>query len=145
MYRNLNPADSRPPRSVESQLRDLTQDLAMAFNTGNFDQAAALFANDGVLMTPGQESAHGRKPIESSLQRLGDAGYSDLRFETTRVENSGEMAMELGRFSMAVHKTDGTVVPERGSYVRVWRRLGAWQVVADSWTRTVQAAGERAA
>ena len=44
--------DSRPFRDVESQLRDLTQDFAMSFNTGNYDQAAGLFATDGELMAP---------------------------------------------------------------------------------------------
>ena len=39
-------------RDVESQLRDLTQDFATSFNTGNYDQAAGLFASDGELMAP---------------------------------------------------------------------------------------------
>jgi hypothetical protein len=42
-------------------------------------------------------------------------------------------------------KPDGTQVPERGKYVRVWRRLGIWLLMADCWSRTQQAVGERAA
>jgi len=53
--------------------------------------------------------------------------------------------MELGRFSVVVHKADGTVIPERGKYVKVWRRLGAWLVLADCWSRTAQVANDRAA
>jgi hypothetical protein len=45
-------SDTRPFRDVQSQIRDLTQDFATAFNTGNYDQAAVLFASDGVLMVP---------------------------------------------------------------------------------------------
>ena len=93
-------ADSRPFRDVESQLRDLTQDFATSFNTGNYDQAAALFAGDGVLMAPQLEAAYGQKPVERLLRQLGEAGYSDLRLETTRVEHSGDMAMEFGRFTV---------------------------------------------
>jgi len=117
----------------------------MSFNTGNFDQAAALFTKDGVLMTPCLEAAHGQKQVEGSLRQLGDAGYSELRLETIRVEHSSDMAMELGRFTVQLRMADGTVVPERGSYVKVWRRLGAWLVLADCWSRTVQQVGERAA
>src|SRR6476620_484764 len=138
MYRpyTSSPADLRPFRDVESQLRDLSQDFAMSFNTGNQDQAAALFAVDGVLMAPHHEAANGQKSIEQLLRRLGDAGYSDLRMETTRVDHSGDMAMELGRFSYVVRRSDGTMIPERGKYVRVWRRLGAWLMIADCWSRT---------
>jgi len=138
-------ADSRPSRDVETQLRDLTQDFVMAFNTGNYDQAAGLFALDGVLMTPQREPAYGQKQVERLLRQLRDAGYGDLRLETTRIDHSGDMAMELGRFSLVLRQADGTVAPERGKYVKVWRRLGAWLVMADCWSRTAQVITERAA
>lgn len=147
MYRSYSSpqADSRPFRDVETQLRDLTQDFAMSFNTGNYDQAAALFAADGVLMAPQRESAYGPKPVERLLRQMGDAGYSDLRLETTRVDHSGDMAMELGRFTVIARQPDGTKLAERGKYVKVWKRLGAWLVMAECWSRSAQTAGDRAA
>ena len=147
MYRpyTTTPADMRPLRDVESQLRDLTQDFATSFNTGNYDQAASLYAVDGVLMAPHYEGAHGRKLVERVLRDLGEKGYSDLRLETTRVEHSGDMAMELGRFTVLVRKADGTRTPERGKYMRVWRRLGAWLLAADCWSRTQISVNDRAA
>ena len=147
MYRpySSSQTDSRPLRDVESQLRDLTQDFATSFNTGNYDQAAALFASDGVMMAPSQDAAYGQRAVENLLRRMGDAGYSDLRLETMRVEHSGDMAMELGRFTVVVRQTDGALVPGRGKYVKVWRRLGAWLVIADSWSGTAQAVSDRAA
>ena len=147
MYRpyTSSPADSRPFRDVESQLRDLTQDFATSFNTGNYDLAAALFTSDGVLMAPHYEGAHGQKLVERLLRQLGEAGYSNLRLETTRVEHSGDMAMEIGRFSVVVRKADGTMMSERGKYVKVWRRLGVWRLMADCWSRTPLAVSDRAA
>jgi len=138
-------ADPRPPRSVESQLRDLSQDFAMSFNTGNFDQAATLFAKEGVLMIPRNEAAYGQKQVERLLRQLGDAGYTDLRLQTSRVEYSGDMAMEIGRFTVLVRTADGAAIPESGSYVKVWRRLGAWLIIGDCWSRTGQAVSDRAA
>ena len=137
--------DPRPFRDVESQLRDLTQDFAMSFNTGNYDQAASLFASDGELMAPLYEGAHGPKAVERLLRQLGEAGYGDLRMETLRVEYSGDMAMEVGRFSVVVRSADGTMVPERGKYVKVWRRLGVWRLLADCWSRSPLVVSERAA
>jgi len=147
MYRsNTNtPAEFRPLRDVESQLREQTQDFAMAFNTGNYDHAARLFAGDGVLMAPMHEAAYGQKPVERLLRELGESGYSDLRLETKRVDHSGDMAMELGTFSAVIRKADGSLVSERGKYVKVWRRLGAWLIVADCWSGTSPASSVKAA
>ncbi|SRR5581483_579894 len=147
MYRSFSdfPTDFRPLRDVESQVRDLTQDFSTSFNTGNYDQAASLFARDGVLMAPHYEGAYGQQAVERVLRKLGESGYTDLRMETTRVDHSGDMAMELGRFSVLVHQSDGTITPERGKYVRVWRRFGAWLIVGDCWSRTAAVVSERAA
>jgi ketosteroid isomerase-like protein len=138
-------ADSRPFRDVESLLRDLTQDFATSFNTGNYDLAAGLFATDGVLLAPLYEGAYGQKAVEHLLRELREAGYSDLRLETMRIDHSGDMAMELGRFSCTLLKADGTVSQDRGKYVKVWRRLGAWLIIADCWSRTASAVNDRAA
>jgi ketosteroid isomerase-like protein len=147
MYRpNANSlSDSRPFRDAESQIRDLTQDFAISFNTGNYDQAVGMFANDGVLMVPDHQAAYGQKSVERLLRRIGETEYGGLRLDTTRVEHSGDMAMEIGQFSAVARTADGTMMPESGKYVKVWRRLGVWLIIADCWSRTLEQASDRAA
>jgi uncharacterized protein (TIGR02246 family) len=143
MYRSYSSslADSRPFMDVESQIRSLTQDFVTSFNTGNYDQVAALFALDGVFMAPHHEPALGPKAVERLLRQFGEAGYGDLRVETLRVEYSGDMAMETGRYSVAVRQANGTTVADRGKYLKVWRRLGAWLILADCWSSNLPTAG----
>ena len=124
---------SNPRLDVESTIRGLTQDFCMAFNTGNYDQAAALFSSDGVLMLSHREWSQGPKAIERMLRRDGDSGYQNLRFETTRVEYSGDMAIEMGRYSVSMERGNATVT-DAGKFLRAWRRLGAWRIVGDSWS-----------
>jgi uncharacterized protein (TIGR02246 family) len=142
MYRPYSSslADSRPYLDVESQIRGLTQDFVTSFNTGNYDHVARLFAPDGVSMAPHHEPAHGQREVEHLLRKFGEAGYGDLRVETTRVEYSGDMAMEIGRYSMAIRQANGTTAADRGKYVRVWRRLGAWLIMADCWSSNLPVA-----
>jgi ketosteroid isomerase-like protein len=52
-----------------------------------------------------------------------------------RVDSSGDMAMEVGRYSVTIRNQNGTLMAERGKYVKVWRRLGAWLILADCWSR----------
>jgi uncharacterized protein (TIGR02246 family) len=136
MYRPYSSslADSRPFLDVQSLIRNLTQDFVTSFNTGNYDQVAALFAQDGAFMAPHYDPAYGPKAVEHLLRQFGEAGYEDLRLETIRVEASGDLAMEIGRFSVAIRQPDGTILADRGKYLKAWRRLGAWLIVADCWS-----------
>jgi uncharacterized protein (TIGR02246 family) len=136
MYRPYSSslAESRPFMDVESLIRNLAQDFVTSFNTGNYDQVAALFAQDGAFMAPHHDPAYGPKAVERLLRQCAEAGYEDLRLETIRVEASGELAMEIGRYTVAIRQSDGTILADRGKYVKAWRRLGAWLIVADCWS-----------
>ncbi len=124
---------------VQSTIRGLTQDFATAFNTGNYDQAAGLFAPDGFFMAPQREAVQGQKPIEQTLRSYGDGGYQNLRLETTRVDHSGDMAVEIGRYTIAIQQPNGTTIADRGKYVHCWRRFGAWLMSADCWSSDLPA------
>ena len=141
MYRSSSGSTSRVNSwlDVQSAVRGLTQDFATAFNTGNYDQAAALFTSDGFLMPPQREAVQGQKPIELMLRKLGEAGYENLRLETTRVEESGDMAVEIGRYTVAVQQANGTTVADRGKFVQVWRRLGIWLMTTNCWNSDLSA------
>jgi uncharacterized protein (TIGR02246 family) len=119
---------------VQSLIRNLSQDFVTSFNTGNYDQAATLFAQDGAFMAPHHDPAYGPKAVERLLRQFGEAGYEDLRLETVRVDASGDMAVEIGRYTVAIRQPDGTVMADRGKYVKAWRRLGAWLIAADCWS-----------
>jgi uncharacterized protein (TIGR02246 family) len=136
MYRPYSSslADSRPFLNVDSLIRNLDQDFVTSFNTGNYDQVAALFAQDGAFMAPHHDPAYGPKAVEHLLRQFAESGYEDLRLETIRVEASGDLAMEIGRYSVGIRKPDGTIIADRGKYVKAWRRLGAWLIVADCWS-----------
>jgi uncharacterized protein (TIGR02246 family) len=119
---------------VESTIRGLTQDFCMNFNTGNYDQVASLFAADGQFLAPHQEPVSGTRAIERKLREYGETGFQDLRLETTQVEGSGDIAMEVGRYSVSiVGDAKGTKI-DRGKYLTVWRRLGAWRISAACWS-----------
>ena len=127
-------ADFRPFLDVQSLIRNLAQDFVTSFNTGNYDQVAALFTQDGAFMAPHHDPAYGPKAVERLLRQIGEAGYEDLRLETVRVESSGDLAMEIGRYTVAIRQPDGTILADRGKYVKAWRRLGVWLIVADCWS-----------
>ena len=138
MYRSSSSVPNRF-QDVETTIRGLTQDLSMAFNTGNYDQVAALFVTDGVIMPPNRSQAEGARAIEQASRALGEAGYEDLRFETLRVSHSGDIAVETGRYSIMRRQENGTTVADRGKFVHTWRRLGAWLMTTECWNSDLPA------
>ena len=136
MYRPYpgSPAGSTGPSDVEGTIRGLTQDFSMNFNTGNYDQVASLFASDAVYMAPHQEPVIGSRLIERKLREFGESGHQDLRLETNRVESSGDMAMEMGRYSVSIVSDTRGTQTDHGKYLTVWRRLGAWRIAAACWS-----------
>jgi ketosteroid isomerase-like protein len=87
-----------------------------------------------------RESSQGPKGIERVLRQYGDAGYQSLRFETTRVDYSGDMAIEMGRYTISF-AVGNRAVGDSGKFLRAWRRLGAWRIVGDSWSSSVSIDG----
>ena len=135
---------SGPLMDVGSTIRDIVQDFATAFNTGNYDHCASQFSPDGCFMPPNHEAVQGNKAIERTLQHFADQGYQDLRLETTRVDSSGDMAIEIGRYTVSIKQANGTTLIDRGKYLNAWRRFGVWLKLADCWSSDLPAiASER--
>jgi ketosteroid isomerase-like protein len=127
----LNPGGTS---DTETTIRNQTQDFCLAFNTGNYDHSATLFATDGMLMCSNRAPVQTAKLVERGLQQMAEAGYQDLRMETVRVENSGDMAMEIGRYRLTIRGADGSSSSDEGKFLTTWRRMGAWRILATCWS-----------
>ena len=139
-YRSFgSPTPSGPLMDVESTIREIDQDFCTAFNTGNYDTCAALYASEGCFMAPNCEMVQGKSAIERALQKFADLGYENLRLEPIRIEGSGDMAIEIGRYTVSIRQGNGTTVVDRGKYLNAWRRFGAWLKLADCWSSDLPA------
>ena len=126
-----------PLTDAGSTIRGAVQDFCTNFNTGNFDHCVAMYAPDGYFMAPHREMVQGKEAIQRVLQQFADQGYEDLRLETLRVESSGDIAVEIGRYAVSIRQPNGTTVIDRGKYLSAWRRFGAWLKAADCWSSSV--------
>jgi uncharacterized protein (TIGR02246 family) len=126
-----------PLNDVGSTIRDAVQDFCTNFNTGNYDHCVAMYTPDGYFMAPSRETVQGKQAIQRALQQFADQGYEDLRLETLRVESSGDMAVEIGRYAVSIRQPNGTTVVDRGKYLSAWRRFGVWLKAADCWSSDV--------
>jgi uncharacterized protein (TIGR02246 family) len=108
---------------------------AEAYNAGNADGVANLYAEDGILMAPGAPAAAGRGAIQefikSDIEKSKAEGLTFKIGDMTGVGVSGDLGWVSGTFSIT--DASGAAV-DAGKFVSVYRRTnGKWQLVRDTW------------
>ncbi len=125
---------------VADMIQHAGDDWAKHWNAKQLDKVVEIYAEDAVYLPPHHDAVHGREAIREYLKGPLDHGASDLKFEVTYIKQSGDLAYDVGRYSMTVPQSDGSKRADRGKYLAVWRReKGAWKLVADSWSSDLPA------
>ncbi|HKW68184.1 MAG TPA: SgcJ/EcaC family oxidoreductase [Terriglobales bacterium] len=112
------------------------EEWARYWNSRQPDKLAQLYAEDAVYLPPHHPAVHGRQAIREYLSRPLHRDYTDLMFEVTYIKQTGDLAFDVGTYSMEVPKEGGGQRPDKGKYLTVWRKHsgGDWHIVADSWS-----------
>jgi uncharacterized protein (TIGR02246 family) len=135
-------ASSRLPLvgDAENIIRRIGQDWARHWNSQELDELVAAYAENAVYMPPHHAAVHGRAAIREYLKAPLRHGVTDLTFEVTYIKQSGEIAYDVGRYSMTI-PTGGGTRQDRGKYLTVWKRQsnGEWRIVADSFSSDLPA------
>ena len=109
-------------------LRAADQRALVAFREGDGETMDALYAENAVLVNPGEEPLEGRSAIDSlHRNEMARPGYV-LDWEPIRVEvaESGDLGYVYGRWSG--RSEDGSLPDDHGYYVNVYRKIdGTWR------------------
>jgi uncharacterized protein (TIGR02246 family) len=125
---------------VESHISQIGQQWARHWNAGNLEKLIEAYAPDAVYMPPHHAAVHGREAIHEYLRGPMAHGVGELTYEVTFIKHSGDLAYDVGRYTMSVPR-DGGKRQDRGKYLTVWRRQpdGDWKIVADTWSSDLPA------
>lgn len=134
-----------PPDTHDADVKainDLETQWNQDYVARDGDKAAAYYADDAVLMTPGMEALHGKDAIHNGLkQMMSDPAFS-LKFHADRVDvsKSGDVAYSQGSYQMTgTEPSSHKVMNDHGSYVTTYHKQtdGSWKAVADIATSAV--------
>ncbi len=104
-----------------------------AYNAGDAATVASFYTENAVLLTPGGERVDGRAAIQAFWQGAIDSGMKIDDLHAVEVEARGNMAGEMGVFTLIV---PGDAGPTKvgGKYIVIWMRSGqTWQLHRDIW------------
>ncbi len=106
-----------------------------AFNGGDANAVAAMYAADAMVLPPDEADVRGRDAIGRYWKAAIDAGVKNLVLESTDIEGSGGYAYEVGTAKMSIPKPEGGLQPISAKYVVVWHQTGDghWALYRDIW------------
>jgi uncharacterized protein (TIGR02246 family) len=108
------------------------------FRAADAGAVADCYTNDAQLLPANSEPVSGRTAIEGFWRGVMGMGIASVKLETVEVEGQGDLAVEVGRYTLA--GADGGAL-DNGKYVVVWHRdAGTWKLHRDIWTTSRAAA-----
>lgn len=120
-------------QSAEQQIRKTDQEWVAAVAQKDPNAIAQFYTENGAILAPGAPIAEGRDAIAKAWK--GFVGMKDfhLDFRPTKIDvaSSGDMAYEIGAYTLSFRGEKGAVQDE-GKYVVVWKNTGGqWKAAAD--------------
>ncbi|WP_460913709.1 YybH family protein [Spirosoma areae] len=128
------PAKEKPATAEE--LSQVNRDFAKALNARDAAAAANCYAEDAVILPPGQPNVTGHEAIQKYWQGFLDgAGYVDGAVSTIATGSNGDLGYEIGTADLHLKGPDGKIVTEKIKYTIVLKRNteGKWLQTYDMW------------
>ena len=132
-YSSLGTASSG--REVGEQIKRLRELWAEAFNARDLESSLLFYADDAVVLPSNGIAVRGAEAIRDLLKSMFDAGHSNGKFEQSQIEYSGNMAVEIGAYTLQTH-CDGGTRQDTGRYMATWRRQedGEFRITVNVWS-----------
>ena len=113
---------------VRAAIEAATRQLIDAFGRRDAAGCASLYTEQGAMLPPSADIARGRQAIQEVWQGIFDAGLTAFRVESLEVESAGDLAYEMGRYTLYA----GDNAADEGKYILIWKReAGQWRIHRD--------------
>jgi uncharacterized protein (TIGR02246 family) len=124
----------------EAAIRAADADWAKAVEEKDVQQGMSAYADDATLLAPGEAAVTGKEEIQKAWSAMaGTPGFA-LTFAPTKVtvSRSGDLAYEIGGYSLTMNDKKGKPQTTKAKYVVVWGKQpdGKWKVLVDAPTTT---------
>jgi ketosteroid isomerase-like protein len=136
-------AKGEPMSRSEAAVRRLTQEWVLACNTRQLDELIELYAADALVLRSNLPPIRGAMAVREFFFASLEAGLGEVALDPLRVEVSGDLAHEVGRYSALVPGTAGKRREERGKYLWVFAKQssGDWKLLSECWSSDLTLSG----
>src|SRR5690349_13985617 len=96
----MNMERSTDTTELRAAIEAATRQRSEAFARRDAAGCASLYTEQGAMLPPNADIAWGRQAIQAVWQGIFDAGLTASRDESLEVESAGDLAYEMGRYTM---------------------------------------------
>jgi uncharacterized protein (TIGR02246 family) len=136
-------AKGEPMTRGEAAVRRLTQEWILACNMRQLDELLELYSPDALVLRTNLPPIRGTMALREFFHGALEAGLGEVALDPIRVEVSGDLAHEVGRYSALVPGTVGKRREDRGKYLWVFARQssGDWKLISECWSSDLTLSG----
>ena len=126
---------------TRAEIEALATEFSKAFNNQDAVELATFYTEDCKMLPPNLPLVEGRAGVEAFCRQMIEGGCRSLDLETTDVLESGELIVEVGRYTMTIQPPGGDPAQDVGKYLDVRRRQsdGSLKIAIDTFTSDLPA------
>lgn len=119
---------------ISDAIQSGNKNFMAAFDRGDAAGVAACYTADARLLPPGGAPMTGIPDIAAFWQGAMNMGIKAARLETKEIEERGDLAVEVGQYTLTIQPDGGAAMTDVGKYVVVWKDNGSiWKLHIDIW------------
>jgi len=121
---------------VETAVRKVMQDWVFACNSKQLDDLVSTYSSDALVLRPNHPAVRGAPAIREFFFAALDSGVGDVEIDPIRLDVTGDVGYEAGRYKMLVPVAVSKRREEKGKYLTLLARQpnGEWRIVSDCWS-----------
>lgn len=126
--------------AIRQAIDAANQNFMNAFQRGDAAGVAACYTSDARLLPPNGPPLNGTAAIAAFWQGAMELGIKAAKLETVELETRGDLAVEVGQYTLTIQPAPDTTVTDVGKYVVVWKNDGGrWKLHIDIWNTNAPA------
>ncbi len=119
--------------AISEAIQSANHNFMSAFKRGDAAGVAACYTADARLLPPGTPPMSGTADIAAFWQGAMNLGIKEAKLETKEIEERGDLAVEIGQYTLTIQAESG-IVTDVGKYIVTWKNeAGAWKLHFDIW------------
>src|SRR5437763_3412388 len=107
---------------MRNEIEALAAEFSKAFTNRDVDAVGSFYAENAKVLTPNAPLVEGRAGLREAVQQYYAMGAEGLQLHTTDVIESGDLAIEVGRYEMTIRPPGQDSLIDVGKYVAVHQR-----------------------
>jgi uncharacterized protein (TIGR02246 family) len=124
-------------KAVGENLMQVSREWSQSAATGDMEKTLSYWADDAVVMSPGQPPIKGKTAIRAMIESTSKIPGFKISWEPldVSVSQQGDMAYMIEQNKITINDSLGNPITEYNKGVTVWRKEadGSWKNIVDIW------------